>query len=218
MSKKPFSSSMFWARQLGLAAALIIIAVVVIQLQKHQKSEPIPQGQTVKKDPAKGLSSFYAEYRTSSGEPNPEEQSDFVMPLSEQDTPLNDRLQAMESVQKPASGRWVGEHKYRTFKAGGTLREIISNYAQSEGMQVIWELNQDFVVKNNFQVDDTVVGTLNKIARAVDSNFSGTVEGFFCPKQRTLVITDKPTDYLRQFCSPTDAAISAEVERATSMK
>ncbi|GAA0369454.1 hypothetical protein GCM10009092_37130 [Bowmanella denitrificans] len=218
MSKKSFSSRMFWARQLGLAAVLIVIAVVVIQLQKNQKDAPVPQGQTVKKDPARGLSDFYAEYRTSAGVPNPEEKSDFVMELSNKDTPLNDRLQAMESIQKPVSGRWVGEHKYRTFKAGGTLREIITDYAQSEGMQVIWELDQDFVVKNNFQVDDTVVGTLNKIARAVDSNFSGTVEGFFCPKQRSLVITDHPTDYLRQFCSPTDPAISSEVEKANSLK
>ncbi|GAB3030682.1 TcpQ domain-containing protein [Bowmanella dokdonensis] len=217
MKKRTYNPGVFWAKHLGLALALIVIAVLVINIDKIRSNAPVPKGQTVNKDPARGLSDFYAQYRSGPSLPLLDPQSDFVMDLNQQDKPLDSRLQEMESIQKPASGRWQGEHKYRTFKAGGTLREIITNYAQSEGMQVIWELNQDFVVKNNFQVEDTVIGTMNKIARAIDSNFAGTVEGFFCPRQRSLVITDNATDYLRQHCTPSDPELSRLVEQERSL-
>ena len=107
----------------------------------------------------------------------------------------------MSSELKPAEGRWVGEYKFRTFKAGNTLREAISSYAEQEGMQVIWDLNQDFVIKHQFQMDNTIAGSLAKIASAIDSNFEGKVATFVCPKQRSLVVTETVTEYLTENCS-----------------
>ncbi|MDF2180039.1 toxin co-regulated pilus biosynthesis Q family protein [Aliiglaciecola sp. CAU 1673] len=209
MSKRPPSKNMFWARHIGLALAIIVAAIIVINLEQLQDALPMPKKSTEpKKNPAKGLSDFYAQYRSPTNEVGGDS-NDFVVDLNTDDASLNERLQSMESLQKPASGRWVGEHKYRTFKAGSTLREMVAEYAQREGMQLIWELDQDFVVKSNFQVEDTIVGTVNQVARAIDSNFNGTVEAFFCPKQRTLVVTNNPTDYLRKNCHATDPKISA---------
>lgn len=201
MKKKNVSTNSVWIRHLGLALVLIIIATVVINLEAIRSSSPKPEGQKSKRNPATGLTDFYAQYR-SGPELTLENTSDFVMDVKTPEQPLGERLQKMESLQKPVSGRWVGEHRYRTFKAGGTLREVITAYAQAEGMQLLWELNQDFVVKSSFQVEDTIAGALGQIARAVDSNFNGTVEAFFCPRQRTFVITARVNDYLRQYCSP----------------
>jgi hypothetical protein len=110
-------------------------------------------------------------------------------------------LQKMESLEKPVSGRWVGEHKHRTFKAGSTLRSAITDYAQSEGMQVIWELDQDFIVKHPFQLDDSIFGSLKMIAKAIDANFNGEVKAYMCPRQRSLVITSKSSEYLEKQCA-----------------
>ena len=107
----------------------------------------------------------------------------------------------MESLQKPVSERWVGEHKHRTFKAGSTLRSAISYFAQSEGMQVIWELDKDFIVKHPFQLDDSLLGSLNIISKGIDANFDGEVKAYMCPRQRSLVITAKSSEYLAKQCA-----------------
>lgn len=202
MRKKKSSTNSVWFRHLGLALVLIIIATVVINLESIRSSSPTPEGHKPKRNPATGLTDFYAQYRSGPTDLSLENTSDFVMDVKLPDQPLTERLQSMESLQSSVSGRWVGEHRYRTFKAGGTLREVMTAYAQAEGMQLLWELNQDFVVKNSFQVEDTIAGTLGQIARAVDSNFNGTVQAFFCPRQRTFVITARINDYLKQYCSP----------------
>ena len=55
-----------------------------------------------------------------------------------------------------------------------------TDYAQSEGMQVIWELDQDFIVKHPFQLDDSILGSLKMIAKAIDANFNGEVKAYMC--------------------------------------
>lgn len=195
---------MFWLRHILLALVVLIVGGAVIWLQQRNESAPKPEESQVRK-PDQGLTEFYEEYRLSSKTPHQEEVSDFVMELNDKEVPLGRRLESMESRSKPVSGRWVGEHKYRSFKAGSTLREVITQYAQREGMQVIWELDQDFVVKNHFQMDDTIVGSLHTLAKAIDGNFEGEVRSFFCPKQRSLVITDKPVEYLFKYCTETSS-------------
>lgn len=201
MAKKQFSSSMFWAKHIALALVLVIIAAVVIHLNMNNESQPLPEGATQTKSISKGLSDFYREFRLSASNPILDDISDFVMELGNNDESLDQRLQEMSSELRPVSNRWVGEHKYRTFKAGNTVREAISAYAQQEGMQLIWNLNQDFVIKHQFQMDNTIAGSLSKIASAIDSNFEGDVHTYLCPKQRTLVITAEDTEFLKKNCT-----------------
>ncbi len=198
---KTFSSTAFWARHLALALIIIIVAAVVLKFVNMRQNTPVPEGADPTPSVAEGLSDFYAAYRLSSTHPYEDDIGDFVMEVNKDEQPLQDRLKGMESLQKPVSNRWVGAHKYRTFKTGTTLREAITNYAQSEGMQVLWELDQDFIVKHQFQMDDTIVGSLQKIARAVDSNFEGEVRTWVCPKQRSLVITNHSNQYLLTHCN-----------------
>lgn len=199
MGKKS-SNALFWAKHIGLALALIIVAAVVIVLRNKQLAEPVPVGEEPKKSVSQGMTDFYAAHRMSSTKPFKEDIGDFVMELSEDDKPLGDRLKSMESLQKPVSGRWVGEHKYRSFKAGSTLREAITGYAELEGMQVIWELDKDFIVKHHFQVENTIIGSIKEIATAIDASFPRKVSVYMCKKQRSLVITDEQSEYMKQNC------------------
>lgn len=200
MNKKP-TSTLFWAKHLGLALAVIIVAGIVIHLQMNMTSAPTPVDAPEERSVAKGLSDFYREFRMTANEPECSEGTDMVLDLTPSEQSLDDRLQSMSSALKPVDSRWEGEYKYRTFRAGNTLREAISSYAEQEGMQVIWDLNQDFVIKHQFQMDNTVAGSLAKIASAIDSNFEGKVVTFVCPKQRSLVVTEKVTEYLNTQCS-----------------
>jgi hypothetical protein len=169
-------------------------------MKQNNESALRPEGDKGKKTISSNMSDFYAEYRLSSRHPREEGLGDFVMEVKASDKPLGERLQKMESLEKPVSGRWVGEHKHRTFKAGSTLRSAITDYAQSEGMQVIWELDQDFIVKHPFQLDDSILGSLKMIAKAIDANFNGEVKAYMCPRQRSLVITSKSSKYLDKQC------------------
>ena len=200
MNKKP-TSTLFWAKHLGLALAVIIVAGIVIHLQMNLTSAPTPVDAPEERSVAKGLSDFYREFRMTANEPERSEGADMVLDITPSEQSLDDRLQSMSSALKPVDSRWEGEYKYRTFRAGNTLREAISSYAEQEGMQVIWDLNQDFVIKHQFQMDNTVAGSLAKIASAIDSNFEGKVATFVCPKQRSLVVTEKVTEYLSTQCS-----------------
>lgn len=201
MAKKTTSSTVFWMRHIGLTLALVVIAALVVTFQNMNISAPKPEGGGEKKDVSKGVSEFYAAYRMSSTKPYEEDIGDFVMSINTDKRPLADRLKSMESLQKPISERWVGEHKYRSFKAGSTIREAITGFAQTEGMQVIWELDKDFIIKHQFQMDSTVTSSLGKIAKAIDGSFEGEVVAFICPKQRSLVITATDTGYLLENCS-----------------
>ena len=200
MNKKP-TSTPFWAKHLGLALAVIIVAGIVIHLQMNMTSAPTPVDAPEERSVAKGLSDFYREFRMTANQSERSEGADMVLDVTPSEQSLDDRLQSMSSALKPVDSRWEGEYKFRTFRAGNTLREAISSYAEQEGMQVIWDLNQDFVIKHQFQMDNTVAGSLAKIASAIDSNFEGKVATFMCPKQRSLVVTEKVTEYLSTQCS-----------------
>ena len=195
------SESMFWVKHVALAVLILVVGGVIIVMQSNNQSLPQPEGEDTKRSLSENMSKFYSEYRLSSRSPRDEGLGDFVLEVKTSDQPLNTRLQQMESLQKPISGRWVGEHKHRTFKAGMTLRSAITDYAQAEGMQVIWELDQDFIVKHQFQMDNTIVGSLRTIANSIDSNFDGKVKAYVCPKQRSLVITDTVSEYLENQCA-----------------
>ncbi|MDN4501624.1 toxin co-regulated pilus biosynthesis Q family protein [Alteromonadaceae bacterium BrNp21-10] len=191
----------FWAKHIGLGLGLIVVAILIIVLYNKNFNSSVPEGGEKKEKLGDNMSRVYAASRMSSTEPIEEKKGDFVLDVNMSEEDLQQRLRSMESLQSPVSGRWVGEHKFRTFKAGSTLRESISNYAQKEGMQVIWELDEDFIIKSQFQLENSVVGSLHKIARAIDSNFAGNVSAYFCPKQRTLIITDKKNNYLKTNCA-----------------
>lgn len=200
MKRQP-SSAVFWAKHLSLALAVVIIAAVVIYLQLGNTSAPTPVDAPAERSVAKGLSDFYRDFRMSANDPVKSEGADMVLDITPSEQSLDDQLQSMSSDLKPAEGRWVGEYKFRTFKAGNTLREAISSYAEQEGMQVIWDLDQDFVIKYHFQIDNTIVGSLSDIASAIDSNFESGVGTYVCPQQRSLVVTDEVTPFLKKNCN-----------------
>ena len=202
MAQKDYSSSFsFWARQIALALVLVLIAGLMIYYQQNKQNEPLPEGEEQEKSIAKGLSEFYREFRLTSTKPIDEDSSDFVVDVDVSDEQLDTRLERMSVLMEPVNSDWTGEKKYRTFHEGTTLREAISAYATAEGMQLIWNLNQDFIIKHQFQIENTVSGSLAKIANAIDTNFEGKVKAYICPKQRSLVISETETEFLEENCT-----------------
>lgn len=200
MGQTSYSSSSFWAKQIGIAVVLVIAAGVLIYILQTNEQAPAPASQKEDKSVSKGLSDFYRDFRMSATDPKEEEQGDFVIDIAGVDANLDSKLAKMSSQTRPVEKDWTGEYKNRAFREGNTLREAISQYAQAEGMQVIWNLEQDFVIKYQFQLDNTVSGSLAKIASAIDSSFEGEVKAYLCAEQRSLVVTAEETDFLSKNC------------------
>ena len=200
MGQTSYSSSSFWAKQIGIAVVLVIAAGVLIYILQTNEQAPAPASQKEDKSVSKGLSDFYRDFRMSATDPKEEEQGDFVIDIAGVDANLDSKLAKMSSQTRPVEKDWTGEYKNRAFREGNTLREAISQYAQAEGMQVIWNLEQDFVIKYQFQLDNTVSGSLAKIASAIDSSFEGEVKAYLCAEHRSLVVTAEETDFLSKNC------------------
>ncbi|KMT65117.1 TcpQ domain-containing protein [Catenovulum maritimum] len=205
----------FWIRHLAAAAFLIFLGVYVIFYEapsydvKTKNSDATSSNfSTTTNAAAKGLSDFYAELkRKFEEESNPDGQQ-FVIHLKRPNSTLTNELKKIGTTTQPMSKNWVGERKNRRFVAGDTLRNRLEHIAEEENVNLIWWLDRDFVVKLAFRVDETAVGTLYKMATAIDSDFEQDVHGLFCPRQRTLVITDKIEHFVRQNCVPARSADS----------
>jgi hypothetical protein len=197
---KKLLSSLYWLKHVLLALIIIGAAVVVLIMQQNQQSSAFPEGGSGERSISSNMSRFFSNHISSSRYANGNRVGDFVMDVKISDTPLVERLKKMANLQKPVPSKWVGEYKHRLFKAGGTLRGSITNYAQSEGMQVIWELEQDFIVKYPFQLDDSLLGSLKKIGETIDPNFDGEVKTYMCPRQHSMVITSQSSKYLEKQC------------------
>ena len=200
MGQKSYSSTSFWAKQIILAVVLVVAAGVLIYFLEVKKSAPVPESQKEEKSVSKGLSEFYSEFRMSATDPLRGEQSDFVLDIDGVDPNLDSKLEMMVSKTRPVESDWTGEQKYRTFQEGNTLREAISQYAQEEGVQLIWNLEQDFVIKHQFQIKNTVSGSLAEIVSAIDSSFESEVKAYLCTEQRSFVVTAEETELLKNQC------------------
>lgn len=201
MQNKDFSNTKFWLKQLLYIGIVVVIAIIVISMRYDYETQPVVEGVPEKRSVEAGLENFYREFRQSSSELIEDPTSDFTLEVANDGTPIDTKLKRMSSNFNSVDKRWVGEHKFRSFKAGSTLRTALSDYAAQEGMQVVWDLDEDFVVKHQFQTDSTIVSALADVAKAIDNNFDGTVRGYFCPKQRSLVVTTTESDFIRRECN-----------------
>ncbi len=148
---------------------------------------------------ADNVSRFYSEFRASSRDPIKEKFGDFVVPLDKDDTPI-DELLSKSSKTTNKDVDWQGDFKQRAFPQGSTLMNESMSYFEQEGLRLVWHLDQDFIVKNRFISENTLVGMLEEVAQAIDANFLLDVQIYYCEAQATMVITDKLESYLIDNC------------------
>ncbi|ATC93616.1 TcpQ domain-containing protein [Pseudoalteromonas tunicata] len=183
----------FWIKHLSLAFILIAAAAYFLL-----SDGPIYRKSEKSNSAASGLSQFYANLRTSADRSSAQEE--FVIELKLPENDITSELKQIEKTTTPSTTKWRGSIKSRRFSEGETLKSIMKKYADEEGIEFLWYLHKDYIVKHNFGVEDTFVATLYQLGKAIDSDFEFEVKTFFCPKQRTAVITEKSTPYLRDNC------------------
>jgi hypothetical protein len=201
MADKEASSS--WLKHLALALVVLLGAIVVLVYMPESDDSMQASKPKEKMSIEDNLADFYREFRLSSKDPIQAEYGDFVVSLEQPQKSQTERLVAISNVESPPEENWQGEFKFRSFAKDTTIRVEAMKYAEQEGMQLIWDLSQDFIIRQRFLVENNLLGTLDEVAGAIDSNFIPEVNVYFCNKKRTIVISDRAGTYVKENCQKT---------------
>ncbi|MEH8019792.1 TcpQ domain-containing protein [Rheinheimera metallidurans] len=150
---------------------------------------------------AEGFSDFYSKVRSSISV-GVKELSKFKIALPDTSDKLTQLLQQRSRVVVPGDVNWRGTVVDRRFRDGETVKNKLTEFAQAEGIALFWTLPRDYVVKQYFQTETTLIETIHEIAVAIAPDFQSPVLAFYCPRERAAVITDKINAHLQQYCMP----------------
>jgi hypothetical protein len=159
------------------------------------------QGRKSANAAADGLSNFYAKiYGDGIDKRGPRIRNNIIF-LPEPKGDLVEILQAREMMVRPYRANWQGSTASRPFRKGETLYQKLAEYAEQEGLEIIWWLNRDFIIKDAFRINKNILKTAYQVGEAVSGHFPEGINSFFCYRQRTLVFISEAPDYLIEECA-----------------
>lgn len=213
----------FWIKNIIFLVILLGLAVYVFanyeQLTAMVEGEPVtetiqtsddknteviepPQRKTKpvsKNAAAEGLSRFYANLHGDDDEDGPRIRDNVVF-LPDPKGELEKVLQARAKVTRPLRKNWRGQKASRPFRIGSTLNQKLTEYAAEEGLEVIWWLNKDFIIKDPFRINKELLQTAFQIGQGVAGHFPDGLNTYFCFNQRSIVFIEGNRDFLTQEC------------------
>lgn len=148
---------------------------------------------------ADGLSKFYANLHGDDNDDGPKIVNNVVY-LQDPKGDLVKLLEAKRMTTRPLRKNWRGDKESRPFRLGQTLFQKLYEYAEEQGLEVIWWLNRDLVVKDAFRINKDIVKTTYLIGKAIEGHFFDGISTYFCYQQRTLVLIDEALPYLDEEC------------------
>jgi len=170
---------------------------------KSSPSEPPksknPQAEKPKNAAAEGLSNFYAKIYGSDIRDKPKIRNNVIF-LPEPQGDLVKILQAREVTVRSYKKNWHGTKTSRPFRKGETLYQKLAEYAKNEGLEVIWWLNRDFVIKGQFRINKDILKTAYQIGEAVSGHFPEGISSYYCYRQRAIVFINEAPVYLDKEC------------------
>lgn len=214
----------FWLRNIALSGILLVLAYLLFDNQEalfsiaEQGAEegsalisdvtpettapPKPTTFTKKKSTnaaADGLSRFYASINPDMTAKGPKIRNNIVF-LPDPSGNLVKILEARRMVTRPYRKGWQGNVESRPFRKGQTMLQKLTEYANSEGLEIIWWLNRDFIIKDPFRIEKNILETSYQLGRSVEGHFENGVKVFFCYRHRALIFIDESIDYLTDEC------------------
>lgn len=185
----------FWLLYIILVIVIVVLAFILIKVKKD--NPPPTTATTIQQS----LSDFYRRHRNDVGDAHMNDNGEFVINLAPPVESISQRLNAIQVNKANVQRDPVGMRQNRSFSTGTHLSKVINDYAKNEGLVVIWDLPQDFVVKSRFQISDTIAGTLTTLRGSIKHNFAEPVNVLLCPKKRSLVVTLQPPKSLAKYCT-----------------
>jgi len=186
------------------AADDIVAATADLHHQEDVESAAIePEKKSVqtkkrKNAAADGLSRFYANLHDKDDK-GPKIRNNIVY-LPEPKGELEEILEARRLITRPLHNSWTGKTDSHPFRKGETLFQKLSEYAQDNGIEVIWWLNRDFLVKDAFRINKNIITTSYQVGKAIEGHFENGLSIYFCYQQRTIVLIEHDIPYLANEC------------------
>ncbi|MFD2167956.1 TcpQ domain-containing protein [Thalassotalea euphylliae] len=149
---------------------------------------------------AEGLSKFYANLHGYGEEDDGPKIRDGVVYLPDVKGDMEKLLEGKAMVTRPLKPNWRGTKESRAFRTGQTLFQKLSEYAEQDGLEVMWRLNRDLLIKDPFRINKGILDTAYQIGVAISGYFPEGVKVYFCYKQRTIVFDDGNSEYLSDQC------------------
>jgi len=215
----------FWLRNIALAGILLVLAYLLFDNQNALFSiaeQGAEEGSALISDvtsettaPAKptkftkkkstnaaadGLSRFYASINPDMNSKGPKIRNNIVF-LPAPSGNLVKILEARKMVTRPYRKSWQGNVEARPFRTGQTILQKLTEYANTEGLEIIWWLNRDFIIKDPFRIEKNILETSFQLGRSVEGHFENGLKVYFCYRHRAIVFIDEPIDYLTDECT-----------------
>jgi hypothetical protein len=188
----------FWVKH--LAAAVILIALAAIILLFPEKFQTVtPQIAASSKHAAAEFTDFYEQIRFSL-DATGNISEEFIVKLKDTSNALEKTLQDRTDTVPPLASNWRGQKVQRRFQPGSKVRDEMTAYADSEGVELLWTLPRDYIVKHYFHTEGDYLSTLKEIATAIAPDFEKPILVYFCPNERAAVITDRSNDFMQTNC------------------
>jgi hypothetical protein len=149
---------------------------------------------------AEGLSRFYAALNPELADGSGIRIRNGVVLLPDPTGDLEKILEARRRVIRPLPASWKGSKKNRPFRNDQTLYQKLAEYAKEDGLEVIWWLNKDLVIKDPFRINKGILPTAYQIGQALNGHFPGGVSTYFCYRQRNIVLIEGRHKYLDKNC------------------
>lgn len=166
----------------------------ITKIKKYQ------QGRTSTNAAAVGLSKFYANLHGDMDGKGPKIRNNIVY-LPEPKGDIAQLLQAREMVVRPYKKNWQGSIESRPFRRGQTLNQKLAEYSEKDGVELIWWLNRDYVIKDPFRIEKDILATSFQVAKAIEGHFQSGLSIFFCNRQRAIVVIESaPQSFLDEEC------------------
>ncbi len=211
---------LFWLKNIVFLILLIALAYYLIANEEELFSKtpqeeiieaPVEKGAVattatqpavnIKQDnkAAEGLSRFYANLRGEDDSKGPVVRNNVVY-LPEPKGDLVEILEAKRLTTRPLRRNWKGAADNRPFRKGQTLNQKLHEYAAEQGLEVIWWLNRDFMIKDPFRINSDIIDTAYRVGHAIGGHFQDGLKTYFCYQQRTIVLIEKDLAYLDEEC------------------
>lgn len=150
---------------------------------------------------ARGLSKFYANLHGDMNGKGPKIRNNIVY-LPEPEGDLAKILQVREMMVRPYKKNWRGSIESRPFRTGETLGQKLTEYSEKDGLDLIWWLNRDYVIKDPFRIKKNILKTNFQVAKAIEGHFESGLSIFFCNSQRAIVVIESaPQPFLDEECT-----------------
>ena len=189
------SNLKFWLVYIVIIVVVVGVALTLLAVRKN--NPPPKEAKSIERN----FSDFYRRVRNQTGQPELNQNNQYIVKLSAPVETVDERLQTIATV-RVGNTATQGSAKNRVFAQNNSLRDTLQEYAQQEDILLLWDLDQDLLIKSNFQVSDTVAGTLRLVTSTIRQNFPDEIYALECPSKRTMVVTANKTQFIEKYCTP----------------